>query len=202
MHVAVLGAGGKAGKELVKELLSRGHSVVAIGRTAAKLPAGDGVTTREVDVSDQSALAGAVAGVDAVISAMTFEVPAATVIGGVKQAGVDRLIVTGGAASLDNGKGVRVFDTPEFPEFLKPLVIGGIHFLDALREEKALVWSFFSPAMLFIEGPRLGTFRLGKDVMVFDEAGESKLSYADGAIAMVDELEQGNNLRARWTAAY
>lgn len=202
MKVAVLGAGGKAGKELVSELVARGHQVIAVGRTAAKLPSGDGIEARTADVSDSAALAGAVSGADAVISALTFDVPAATMLGGLKQAGVDRLIVTGGAASLDNGKGVRVFDSAEFPEFLKPIVVGGIHFLDALREEKALNWSFFSPAMLFFEGPRVGTFRLGKDVMVFDEAGESKISYADGAIAMVDELEQGNNPRGRWTAAY
>lgn len=202
MKVAVLGAGGKAGKELVSELVSRGHQVVAIGRTAEKLPTGDGITTQVADLSEQAALAKAVSGADAVISALTFQVPAATIIDALKQAGVGRLIVTGGAASLDNGKGVRVFDSPEFPEFLKPLVVGGIHFLDALRAEKELNWSFFSPAMVFFEGPRVGSFRLGTETMVFDEAGESKISYADGAIAMVDELEQGNNPRGRWTAAY
>ena len=202
MQVAVLGAGGKAGKELVKELLSRGHSVIAVGRNAQKLPSGDGVETRVADASDPATLAAAVTGADAVISALQFDVPAATILSAVKQAGVDRLIVTGGAASLDNGKGVRVFDSPEFPEFLRPLVIGGVHFLDALREEKDVNWSFFSPAMTFFEGPREGSFRLGKDTMVFNEAGESKISYADGAIAMVDELEQGNNPRGRWTAAY
>jgi len=202
MQVAVLGAGGKAGKELVKELLGRGHSVIAVGRTAEKLPTDDGVEQRVADVADPAALAAAVAGADAVISALTFQVPAETILSGLKQAGVNRLIVTGGAASLDNGKGVRVFDSPEFPEFLRPLVIGGVHFLDALREEKDVNWSFFSPAMTFFEGPRVGSFRLGKDTMVFDDAGESKISYADGAIAMVDELEQGNNPRGRWTAAY
>jgi len=202
MQVAVLGAGGKAGKELTAELLRRGHSVIAIGRNAEKLPVAEGVEQRVADVSDPAALAGAVTGADAVISALQFDVPAATIISGLKQAGVNRLIVTGGAASLDNGKGVRVFDAPEFPEFLRPLVIGAIHFLDALREEKELNWSFFSPAMMFVEGPRLGSFRTGGDVMVFNEAGESKISYADGAIAMVDELEQGNHPRARWTAAY
>jgi putative NADH-flavin reductase len=202
MRVAVLGAGGKAGKELVKELLSRGHSVIAVGRTAEKLPSGDGVEARVADAADPVALAEAVTGADAVISALQFDVPATTILGALKQAGVDRLIVTGGAASLDNGKGVRVFDSPEFPEFLRPLVIGGIHFLDALRAEKELNWSFFSPAMTFFEGPRVGSFNLGKDTMVFNEADESKISYADGAIAMVDELEQGNNPRGRWTAAY
>jgi len=202
MQVAVLGAGGKAGKELTAELLRRGHSVIAIGRNAETLPSGDGVEQRVADASDPAALAGTVNGADAVISALKFDVPASTIISALKQAGVSRLIVTGGAASLDNGKGVRVFDAPEFPEFLKPLVVGGIHFLDSLREEQELNWSFFSPALMFVEGPRVGSFRLGKDVMVFNEAGESKISYADGAIAMVDELEQGNNPRGRWTAAY
>ena len=176
--------------------------MIAIGRNAEKLPTGEGVEQRVADASDPAALASAVAGADAVISALQFDVPAATILGALKQAGVDRLIVTGGAASLDNGKGVRVFDTPEFPEFLRPLVIGGVHFLDALRGEKELNWSFFSPAMIFFEGPRVGSFRLGEDAMLFNEAGESKISYADGAIAMVDELEQGNHPRARWTAAY
>src|SRR5687768_13156838 len=101
MQVAVLGAGGKAGKELVKELLSRGHSVIAVGRNAEKLPGGDGVETRVADASDPAALAAAVSGADAVISALQFDVPASTILGAMKQAGVGRLIVTGGAASLD-----------------------------------------------------------------------------------------------------
>ena len=202
MQVAVLGAGGKAGKELTAELRRRGHEVIAIGRTEASLPAGDGIERRVADVSDVAALAGAVRGADAVISALRFDVPAATLIAGLKQAGVNRLIVTGGAASLDNGKGVRVYDSPDFPEAIKPFVIGGIHFLDAIRQEQELNWTFFSPAMVFFEGPRTGSFRLGKDTMVFDANGESKISYADGAIAMVDELEQENHPRARFTAAY
>ena len=98
MKVAVLGAGGKAGKELVKELVSRGHQVVAIGRTAEKLPSGEGIETQVADLSEPAALAKSVAGSDAVISALTFQVPAATIIDGLKQGGVNRLIVTGGVA--------------------------------------------------------------------------------------------------------
>ena len=202
MQVAVLGAGGKAGKELVQELRRRGHGVIAVGRNAGNLPSGEGIEARVADVSDAAAMAGAVTGADAVISALQFDIPASTFVAALKQAGVERLIVTGGAASLDNGEGVMIYDTPTFPDFLKPIVKPAIDFLADLRAEQELNWSFFSPAMMFVEGERIGTFRTGTDTMLFNEAGESKITYADGAIAMVDELEQENHPRARWTAAY
>lgn len=202
MKVAVLGASGKAGSELTKELVARGHSVVAIGRTAETLPSGAGIEQKVANVSDAGALAEAVKGTDAVISAIHFDVPASTLLNGLKQGGVNRLIVTGGAASLYNAEGTMIFDTPGFPDFLKPIVKPAIDFLEDLRGEKDLNWTFFSPAMTYFVGDRTGTFRTGKDEMLFDANGESKISYADSAIAMVDELEQGNHPRGRFTAAY
>jgi putative NADH-flavin reductase len=204
MKVAVLGAGGKGGSEITKELASRGHQVIAIGRTAEKLPSGPGITQRPGDASDAAALPGLIAGADAVISCLHFNVTADTILNAVKQAGIGRLLVMGGAASLKNADGVRIFDSPGFPENLKPIVVGGIHFLDALREEKEVDWTFFSPAMVIFEGPRQGpgSFRLGQDDLVTDAEGNSKISYADYAIAMVDELEQHNHPRGRFTVAY
>ncbi len=202
MKVAVLGAGGKAGSEITKELLSRGHEVIAIGRTAETLPSGEGVTAKVGDVSDPDALAKLVQGVDAVISAVHFDIPASTFITGLKKAGVERLLVTGGAASLYNADGVMLYDAPGFPEAIKPFVKPAIDFLNDLREEYELNWTFFSPAMNFFVGPRLGTFRLGENTLVTDEKGESNISYADYAIAMVNELEQENYPRERFTAAY
>lgn len=202
MKVAVLGASGKAGSELTKELLSRGHSVIAVGRTAETLPSGDGITQVVSDMADADAMAAAVKGADAAISALHFNIPAGTFVAAMKQAGVDRLIITGGAASLFNSDGVMIYDTPGFPDFLKPIVKPAIDFLNDLRGEKGLNWTFFSPAMNFFVGDRVGSFRLGKEEMLFDDAGESKISYADAAIAMVDELEQGNNPQGRFTAAY
>lgn len=202
MKVAVLGASGKAGSELTKELVARGHSVVAIGRTAETLPSGAGIEQKVANVSDAGALAEAVKGTDAVISAIHFDVPASTLVSGLKQGGVNRLIVTGGAASLYNAEGTMIFDTPGFPDFLKPIVKPAIDFLNDLRGEKDLNWTFFSPAMTYFVGDRTGTFRTGKDEMLFDANGESKISYADSAIAMVDELELGNHPRGRFTAAY
>lgn len=204
MKVAVLGASGKGGSEITKELVSRGHEVVAIGRNADTLPSGEGITQRPGDASDADALAGLIEGVDAVISAVHFDIPASTLLGAVKKAGVDRLLVMGGAASLKNAEGTILYDSPHFPEFLKPIVKPAIDFLEDIRKEVDIDWTFFSPAMNIFEGERKGpgSFRLGKDDLVVDEAGESKISYADYAIAMVDELEQHNNSRSRFTIAY
>lgn len=202
MYVAVLGASGRAGSEITKELVARGHKVLAIARNPEKLPNGNGVTAKAGDASDADALAEQIKGVDAVISALHFDVPAATLLSAVKTAGVDRLLVTGGAASLKNSAGVMLYDSEGFPDAIKPVVKPAIDFLDDLRREDQVDWTFFSPAMNIFEGPRRGEFRLGKDELVTDENGESKISFADYAIAMVDELEQHNHSRSRFTAAY
>jgi putative NADH-flavin reductase len=95
-----------------------------------------------------------------------------------------------------------LIDSPEFPEAWKPVAQGGIVFLDALRQVDDIDWTFFSPAAFIFEGPRLGQFRLGKDDLVTDANGESRISFADYAIALVDELEQGAHIKTRFTAAY
>lgn len=202
MKVAVLGASGRAGSEITKELAARGHVVVAIARKPDAVPAAPGVTPVAGDASDATALAAIIKGSDAVISALHFDVPAATLLGALKTAEVPRLLVTGGAASLEVAPGVRLIDTPEFPEEWKTFAQGGIIFLDVLRSETEIDWTFFSPAAFIEEGPRLGVFRTGGDQMITDDKGESRISFADYAIAMVDELEQHNHSRARFTAAY
>ncbi|MBO9558778.1 MAG: NAD(P)-dependent oxidoreductase [Caulobacter sp.] len=202
MKVAVLGASGRAGSEITRELAARGHSVIAVARKPEAISAAPGVTAVAGDASDPAALADLIKGADAVISALHFDVPAQTLLSALRQAGVGRLLVTGGAASLEVAPGKRLIDTPEFPEEWKTFAQGGIAFLDALRDETAIDWTFFSPAAFIFEGPRTETFRLGGDQLVTDEAGESKISFADYAIAMVDELEQHRYPRGRFTAAY
>lgn len=202
MKVAVLGASGRAGSEITRELAGRGHHVLAIARKPEAIPQTPGVTAVAGDASDPAALAALIRGNDAVISALHFDVPARELLSALRQAGVGRLLVTGGAASLEVAPGVRVIDTPEFPQDWKAFAMGGIEFLDALRKETAIDWTFFSPAMVIFEGPRLGRYRSGGDKLVTDDAGESKISFADYAIAMVDELEQKRHSRARFTAAY
>lgn len=202
MKVAVLGASGRAGAEIAKELAGRGHQVLAIARKPEAIPHAPGVTPVAGDASDPAALADLIRGSDAVISALHFDVPADTLLSALRQAGVARLLVTGGAASLEVTPGKRLIDTPDFPEDWKVFAMGGITFLDALREETSIDWTFFSPAALIFEGPRLGRYRSGGDQLVTDDAGDSKISFADYAIAMVDELEQRRHSRARFTAAY
>lgn len=202
MKVAVLGASGRAGSEITKELAARGHEVVAIARKPEAIPRLPGVTAQAGDVASPFALADLIRGADAVISALHFDVPAATLLAALREAGVPRLLVTGGAASLETAPGKRVIDDPTFPAEWKDMALGGIAFLDALRAETEIDWTYFSPAALLFEGPRLGNYRGGTDQLVTDANGESKISFADYAIAMVDELEQHRHSRARFTAAY
>jgi len=202
MKVAVLGASGRAGSEITAELARRGHTVTAIARKPEAIAAAPGVTAVAGDASDQAALASLIAGADAVISALQFDVPAATLLGALRTAGVPRLLVTGGAASLEVAPGKALIDVMDVPEEWKPVMRAGIAFLKDLKQESEIDWTFFSPAAFIEVGPRTGAFRLGTDQLVVDEKGESRISFADFAIAMVDELEQHRHPRARFTAAY
>lgn len=202
MIVAVLGASGNAGSEITRELARRGHSVRAIARHPDRIPTGDGIVAVAGDAHDPTALAEHLAGVDAVISALHFDVIADTLLAALRQAGVGRLLVTGGAASLEVAPGQRLIDSPDFPAAWRDIAMGGIAFLDALRGVTDIDWTFFSPAAMIEPGPRTGHYRLGTDMLVTDDAGVSRISFADYAIAMVDELEAHRHPRARFTAAY
>ncbi len=202
MKVVVLGASGRAGSAIVKELAARGHQVVGVARKPDKIPAGPEIVAVAGDASDAAALSGLIGGADAVISALHFDVPADTLLAALRQAGVGRLLVTGGAASLEVAPGKRVIDSPDFPADWKAAAMTGIVFLETIRKEADIDWTFFSPAALIFEGPRLGRYRIGGDQLVTDAAGESSISFADYAIAMVDELEQHRYSRSRFTAAY
>jgi putative NADH-flavin reductase len=202
MKIAVLGASGRAGSEITKELASRGHSVTAIARKPDAIPAGDNITVVQGDASDPTTLAELIKGSDAVVSALHHDIIAATLLTALKTAGVPRLLVTGGAGRLEVAPGVRLIDTPAFPEEFKPYALPGIAFLDDLRAETDIDWTFFSPAALIEEGPRVGHFRTGTDKLITDAKGDSRISFADYAIAMADEVEQHKHPRARFTAAY
>ncbi|MGO4002248.1 MULTISPECIES: NAD(P)-dependent oxidoreductase [Pseudomonas] len=201
--IAIIGATGRAGSQLLEEALRRGHSVTAIARDTSKLGERAGVVSKNVDVLDAQALQAAVAGHDVVISAAHFAtIPASAVIGPVKQAGVKRLLVVGGAGSLLLPDGSRVIDAPNFPAEYKAEASAGAQFLEALRQEQELDWSFLSPSALFVEGERRGTFRLGKEHLLVDGEGQSQISFADFAIALLDEVEKPVHSRQRFTVGY
>lgn len=202
-HIAIIGATGRAGSQLLTEALRRGHTVTAIARKASTLPAQAGVTAKDVDVLDATALQHAVAGADAVFSAAHFTgIPASAIINPVKKAGVKRLLVVGGAGSLFAAPGLKLIDAPGFPQEYKTEAAAGGAYLDTLRQEKDLNWSFLSPSALFIEGERTGKFRLGQDDLLSDAEGKSWISFADFAIAFIDELEKPVHSQKRFTVGY
>jgi len=203
-HIAIIGATGRAGSQLLEEALRRGHTVTAIARNAtAKLSQRAGVTPKDVDLLDAAALQAAVAGHDAVFSAARFSVaPPGAIIEPVKKAGVKRLLVVGGAASLHVAPGKRLLDTPTFPAEYRPEATAGAAYLDALRKEQQLDWTFLSPSALFVEGPRTGKYRIGTDDLLVAADGKSSISFADYAIAYLDELEHPKHSRMRFTVGY
>jgi len=215
MEIALVGATGMAGSEILNEAVNRGHQVTAICRHPEKLPERDGVHPRKADVMDVAALTAAFAGQDAIIHA--YAPPRAdsiesrieqqtrgtkSIIAAAKAAGIHRVLAVGGAGTLEVSPGVRHMDTPEFP----PEWMGGAKstglIKDLLKAEPALEWSFLCPAHFLEPGERTGKFRLGLDELIVDASGESRISTADYAVAMIDELEQGKHIRQRFSIGY
>jgi uncharacterized protein len=202
MKVAVIGASGRAGSQIVDELVRRGHAVTAIVRNPEKVTAGPLVTPRKGDVYDQAQLASLLQGHDAVVSAVHFTASdPRKLIEAVRASRVKRYLVVGGAGSLEVAPGKTLIDAPDFPAAYKAEAAAGGTFLDLLRQEKELEWTFLSPSALFFEGERTGKFRLGGDQLLTHEKGSS-ISFADYAIAMVDEIERPQHIRRRFTVGY
>jgi putative NADH-flavin reductase len=217
MKIAIIGATGFVGTALVTELVNRHHTVIAIARHPEKLnvksPLIHPVTA---DVFDAQQVAAAVKGADAVVSAYNpgwtnpriyeeFLQGSRAIQTGVKQAGVKRFIIIGGAGSLEIKPGLQLIDSPQFPAEYKAGASGARDYLNEIRKEDSLDWTFFSPAILMnhdTAGVRRGHYRLGLDNPVFDEKGQSVLSVEDLALVIVDELEQPKHIKKRFTAAY
>ncbi|SAK53887.1 NAD-dependent epimerase/dehydratase [Caballeronia pedi] len=201
--IAIIGATGNVGSRLLEEALRRGHTVTAIARDTSRLETRDGVDAQSVDVLDADALAAAIAGHDAVFGATRFAtVSASAILEPVKRASVRRLLVVGGAGSLYAAPGQRVLDLPGFPPAYKPEATAGAAFLDALRRERDVEWTFISPSAEFVPGARTQKFRLGVDELLVDNNGRSWISFDDYAIAFLDEFQKGAHIRQRITVGY
>lgn len=200
-NVALIGASGHAGSRILKELSDRGHQVTAIARNPEKIAALPGVTAVQGDANDRAALTALLKGHDAVISSVHFTASDPdTLIAAVRDAGVTRYIIVGGAGSLLAG-GQRLIDSPEFPAAYLAEATAGTAFLEKLKTISDLDWTFLSPSALFVPGERTGTFRLGQDDLLVGPNG-STISFEDYAIALVDELETPAHIRARFTVGY
>ena len=209
MHVFLYGATGKAGSIILKELVDRGHAVTAVARTPAKVRKLQNVDVIQGDLSDPAKIAGIVKGADAVVSAYgpppdkTTEIIGATdcLVQGIERAGGPRLIVVGGAGGLFVAPGVTLRESGHLPKEWIPIVDAHIQVLKNLRQS-GINWTYFSPAAFFGPGERTGKFRLGKDDLIADAQGNSRISFEDYAIALVDELENPQHERQRFTIGY
>jgi putative NADH-flavin reductase len=203
MKVALIGASGKIGSQILAELSSRGHAVTAVARNIDKVEVQPGVTPVRADLADTAGLANALRGHDAIISSVRFKMfNPAQLLDAVKASGVRRLLTVGGAGTLEVRPGVALIDTPEFPAASKEEGAGGAAMLAALRNEPTLDWTFLSPSALIGPGERTGKFRVGGDQLLVGADGKSRISIPDFAIAMADELEIPRHTRRRFTVGY
>jgi putative NADH-flavin reductase len=125
-----------------------------------------------------------------------------SIIAAAKKAGIKRVLWVGGAGGLEVASGVKVIDSPDFPEWIKPGSKATSNALEQLRNEQELEWTFLAPSAVLEPGQRTGKFRLGGDQLLVDAKGESRISVGDYAVAMLDELEQPKHVRQRFTVGY
>jgi len=213
MKIVLIGATGFVGTPVLAELLSRGHQVTVLARNPGKLAAQPGLTVVAADALDAARVAQAAAGHDAVISAYNpgwtepkiaelYIQATHAIFAGVKQAGVKRFLMVGGAGSLFVAPGVQLVDTPDFPPEYKVAAAAARDALALIQKETTLDWTFLSPAILLQPGVRTGKYRVGADAPLWAEGGgPGSISVQDMAVAIVDEIETPKHIQKRFTVA-
>ena len=203
MNIGLIGATGFIGQHLLTEALARKHQVTALVRNPTKLIAASGLTSKALDIHNAAQVTTALAGQDAAIISVHHDgLDLHALIDAVKASGVPRLLVVGGAGSLEVAPGVQLVDTPEFPAEWKAVALAAREFLNLLRAEKTLDWTYLSPSALIEPGQRTGKFRLGTEQLLINERGESRISTQDFAVALIDELENPVHSQQRFTVGY
>jgi uncharacterized protein len=216
MQIVLFGAGGNVARRIAKEALGRGHQVTAVVRDPAKfLPYDDRLTVVKGDATDSASIARVAAGADAIVSALSPRPggdgrPASSLTGaaralvaGATQARVRRLVIVGGAGSLEVLPGRQLVDGPDFPSGYKGEALAQRDALEVYRTEAgAIDWTYISPAAEIHPGARTGTYRTGGNRLLVDATGHSGITYEDYAAALVDELETPAHVQRRMTVAY
>lgn len=220
MKVVLFAATGRAGNTILNELVSRGHHVTAVARDPARLPEHLPASVKPIrdDLSSADRIAELIAGADAVVSAYgpssgdprytsdqayTDQLVSVTerLVTAVRLSGIPRLVVVGGAGSLQFSPGVTVLDSGHWPKQYVPIATSHVKAFAALKHSD-INWTYFSPPIQIQPGERTGTFRLGGDDLIRDAQGNSRVSFEDYAVALVDELENPKHERARFTVGY
>lgn len=233
MQIGVIGATGTIGSRIVTEALSRGHRVTAFSRDATKIEdSRENVTWKSIDILDATGISAVLPGLDVLISAFGPGNGARDMTGSLALAIADpkaytraatallaaldsrprtRLIVIGGAASLEVRPGLVFTDSGELidqaldqfglPREYAAVMRGHGDALGILRASNRL-WTYFSPAIEIAPGERTGRFRVGTDQPVLDADGRSRISAEDAAIAVIDEAELPRFVQRRFTIGY
>ena len=205
MKIAVIGGNGKAGSLIVKEALGRGHEATAIVRKASNIGNAKIVVKDLFDLTYED-----VKGHDVIVDAFGAWTPetipqhitATKHLCDILSGKENRLLVVGGAGSLyvNPEHTMMLIDTPEFPDMFKPLARAQGEALANLRQRNDVLWTFLSPAADFrADGERTGKYRLGGEELILSGKDESQISYADYAIAIVDEAENSKHIKARFS---
>ncbi len=214
MKIAIIGASGNIGSRITQEALSRGHNVTAIVRNTENVTEESvSLEVKEGDVQDVSAMAVLLKGHDAVVvsyspgwepgTEFSKHVDVAqNVLDAAKEADVIRVLNVGGAGSLYAEPGIQLVDTPEFPDDWRNGAAAQRDSLKVYEAEQELEWTFVSPAIIIEPGERTGKFRYNTDKPVFDDRGESRISRQDFAVAILNELENPQYIRQRFTVGY
>jgi putative NADH-flavin reductase len=206
VKIIVFGANGRQGSRIVTEALNRGHQVTAAVRAEDRAgnvdPRADIVVSDALDPARITAVA---VGHDAAVNATRERHAdvARALLEGLARAGVKRLVIVGGASSLEVAPGQRLLDTPDFPEEYKAEAASGAESLDVYRAADGPVeWSYVSPGEVLAPGERTGRYRTGTEQLLVADDGRSYISMEDFAVALLDELERPQHVNQRFTAAY
>jgi putative NADH-flavin reductase len=196
MKIALIGSTGFFGSRILAEAQRRSLLVTSILHS-------------EADVLSPRQMAPMISGNDVVVSAFRSRLKpelaadaARSLLAAVTEARVGRLIIVGGAGSLEASPGLLLIDTPEFPVAYAADARAQIEALGVLRAESHVEWTYLSPAAEVVSGERTGAFRLGADILLRDASGNSVISVEDCAFALMDEVEHPQHSRRRFTIAY
>ncbi len=209
MKLVGFGANGRVGQRVVDEALARGHEVSAPVRDPKTFSENMRVRVTRADATDSSDVADAALGQHAAVSAIgpasdgdpqVLVEAARALLTGLSKSGVRRLIVTGGAGSLEVAPGQRLLDSPQFPAPLRQLALAHAEAPEVYTTEgEDLDWTYLSPPSMVAPGQRTGQYSTGKDTVIADAGGDSHPSIEDLVVAIVDELESPCFIKQRYT---